>query len=1050
MIILCCSGVIPTAGEGTGSMVTSTGTPVSGYRAYTDWQSQFVAGLPRKQIVKVYAYAGETVYFGSSVWNSCMDVAGNTYGANPTGNDIVVYTPSGSLNGPNANHTWDVTQNGAGYIANPTQEKNGPKAAYTPMISVSEQDDTNDPNTTPANGYTPLSFVAGESGVYEFHFHSYNNVESGHVPTATKLSNESTAFGNQGYCSVAAWDVTVVKTNPDSSRVEAPGRTFANSLDLFVGGNQSGQSVINSSVYVLTDDGYIYKTNFNGLDPNGFIFFANNRGLVSTATNTSLYQSAQDSANSNSLATLEADGVTFQNPNLPNTELDKTYKIFYEQPADDLPASILPKTVYAPSPAKDIHFEGYKNAHGYVGQGGYFVFNITNATSATVKINLSSYKNASGVTVNGGIVSISNAVVQGENRFFWNGKDANGNVVPVGTYGNDPNSTVTATIETKSGEYHFPMLDAESNMNGIIIQLLNNKIYDSEGALTAVNEADRSTVYYNNAQVKKGASTKTGNDIAGLTNAESAATLLAARTTGVSSLTGACKFVSTGTATGGDAAAVDVWTYFKQPDASLIEQVPRFELEDPSSKGNINGFVFYDKDFGVANATSGTFSLKAGDFALSGLTVNLRSSTTGDVVATTTTDAYGNYSFLGAAYGTYTVDVIKPNSAYTLATTTEIYATGDNAGNLVARQMSVILGATSIDLKDVGFSYTPYAKSISVAKVWAVDNTIDTAQPTSVDVDIVANYTNGTEKTAVVDTVTLSAANNWHTTVSNLPNLYDSYTVTSYTVEEEQTNNYYVSTDTSTTASDILYTLTNTPNNMLYLIKKDAAGEPVAGATFNLYQTYNGSAVATTGSDNLIQADLTTDANGRITVHLDHAIGYYYFEETAAPTGYLLSEDPRTALKRVVHDSAQGYAIFEAQNEKAVHFTITQAITAASDADQTFLYEIKGPDDFTAYASLTVSAGATGASQDVVDLPPGTYTVRDMDSNWTYQIVEAATNATDGTATYSYNAGGLEMAVTDQTGDAYAYHFTSALQDINWRNDSDHVTNEMGTQQLLY
>ncbi|MGO2590942.1 MAG: fibrinogen-binding MSCRAMM adhesin Fss1, partial [Enterococcus faecalis] len=67
------------------------------------------------------------------------------------------------------------------------------------------------------------------------------------------------------------------------------------------------------------------------------------------------------------------------------------------------------------------------------------------------------------------------------------------------------------------------------------------------------------------------------------------------------------------------------------------------------------------------------------------------------------------------------------------------------------------------------------------------------------------------------------------------------------------------------------------------LIKKDQAGNPLAGAEFSVLDT--------TGQ--AVREHLVSDANGKVTV-TDLAPGKYQFVETKAPVGYLLNTEPST------------------------------------------------------------------------------------------------------------------------------------------------------------
>ncbi len=85
---------------------------------------------------------------------------------------------------------------------------------------------------------------------------------------------------------------------------------------------------LNSIVYVVTDDGFIYETDFSGINPWGFMFFANNRGIVSIETNYPKYMSyvgkgpKDQGYTADQLADLVNQDATFHNPTNPNTALD--------------------------------------------------------------------------------------------------------------------------------------------------------------------------------------------------------------------------------------------------------------------------------------------------------------------------------------------------------------------------------------------------------------------------------------------------------------------------------------------------------------------------------------------------------------------------------------------------------------------------------------------------------------------------------------------------------------------------------------------------------
>lgn len=76
----------------------------------------------------------------------------------------------------------------------------------------------------------------------------------------------------------------------------------------------------------------------------------------------------------------------------------------------------------------------------------------------------------------------------------------------------------------------------------------------------------------------------------------------------------------------------------------------------------------------------------------------------------------------------------------------------------------------------------------------------------------------------------------------------------------------------------------NTFNGAVQLTKTDEAGKPLAGAVYSLYKE---------GKEAPIQENLKTGENGTLRVDGLEG-GNYYFRETAAPAGYVMSTEPVT------------------------------------------------------------------------------------------------------------------------------------------------------------
>lgn len=170
--------------------------------------------------------------------------------------------------------------NAPGYIANCNQEAGG-------------------------EGYTPLSFEAPVTGTYAFRFLSLNGRDN---PEYTSCEEDFaqpvdfSCYDETGYIynhyrntlkqltgTVAAWDITVKTPNYTtdsegnqtmSGHTTQSGRVWTNMIFLNMGGNRGHDVALNSNVYVLTHDGFKYQVNFNGIDPFGFAFYSNKRGLL--------------------------------------------------------------------------------------------------------------------------------------------------------------------------------------------------------------------------------------------------------------------------------------------------------------------------------------------------------------------------------------------------------------------------------------------------------------------------------------------------------------------------------------------------------------------------------------------------------------------------------------------------------------------------------------------------------------------------------------------------------------------------------------------------
>jgi fimbrial isopeptide formation D2 family protein/uncharacterized repeat protein (TIGR01451 family) len=513
--------------EGSKELVSSGGD-----RPYTEWTNLKTADINRQTLLRVYVKAGETVNLGSSVPESAN---------NP--HDIVVRGP-GSFN-----FTCDVDNTtGFGFIDTLVKESNGPQGT------------ANTSGNTNPNGYKPCTFKATIEGIYEVEFRSPYLAPSGN-PTPVSITGTlyTTQTNQQG--GVAAWDITVRDANNTvgSSR---KGRVFTNYIAMNMGANARQLS---SQFYIQTKDGYRYRTDMNNVDPFGFIFFSNNRGFIDKTNNSTLYHSAK--APDNSLNPFYGN-VQVQRPDVPDTTTDTTHLVFFNLPDTDTLVFLgIPTVAPIPPTPTNFQFVGPNGTTGnqtYVGVGGNFVFDVPERGSYSIIIDT----NNDGIYDQSSDRLLQNIAVPGTNSAFWDGKDASGNnVSPLPN-----NNPYNAQIKFRAGEYHFPMLDAENNASGFIIEMLNAPgSFPLEKDQNESN-VDRFTVYYNDSNYTTANNTLVSLDGTGAPSPRNA-------TRGVNSAGGAHRFSSNY----GDFKGMDTWTFF--PSQAILSQM----VVTASNRANVQG-----------------------------------------------------------------------------------------------------------------------------------------------------------------------------------------------------------------------------------------------------------------------------------------------------------------------------------------------------------------------------------------------------------------------------------------------------------------------------
>jgi uncharacterized repeat protein (TIGR01451 family) len=430
-------GSLPALASGSANLWPN-GAP--GNRANTEWRTSSYGGglLTRRTLIKAFMNAGEVLMLGSSA------VGQGT-------SDILVYNP-GVVTGPiggeavpalgsfscNAQRTAGGAPPNQGMIRTRAQELAGPDTIPTGGI---------------AGGYVPCHYAAPSTGVYNIAFlgpNGFTNDVDAAVVADVALASPNDFSAAQG-SSVAAWDATVRASLTSTANIT--GRVFTYYLALFTGGN--GLPVF-PSVFPVTNDGYRYRVDLRGMDPNGWLVYGNQVGFLDSDGTTPLYHDAV-AANSGSpgqLTTIQG-GVSFARPSFP---------LFFEPPSvASLAALGIPTTPTAPV-MTSLTFNGNVGGNtSTVNSGGTFTFTSNVPGIYDIVISRDGINFDPTLATNRSLRGLRPA---GTQTVSWNGQDNVGTAFPVGTY------TVHAAFH--GGEYHFPMIDVENDtQGGPTITLLN-------------------------------------------------------------------------------------------------------------------------------------------------------------------------------------------------------------------------------------------------------------------------------------------------------------------------------------------------------------------------------------------------------------------------------------------------------------------------------------------------------------------------------------------------------------------------------------------------
>ncbi|MBE9210714.1 lamin tail domain-containing protein [Nostoc sp. LEGE 06077] len=619
--------------EGSRTLYPSGAT---GNRANIEWRNSTYGNLvKRRTLLRVYAQAGEYILMGSSavkVSNGNIRVFNPGAVTDPVGNETIPAAGSEAFS--------CVAQTGTntGKITSRTLELAGPRSAD---------------GTGNTSGYIPCVYQAPTTGVYTIVFSGPQGENSNNETVITGDIELTSAnnFNNQQFTSVAAWDVTV--RSSASSTTDINGRLFTYYFAFFTGDNGR---YLNFPVYPVTTDGYQYKIELRGTDPNGFILYGNQVGFYDSDGKTPLYHDVL--AKDNTLTPLEA-GTSLSRPQyatfLNPLDTQALSSIDRYRPDGNFDGTGIPLSPTVPT-VNSLNFLGTATGNtSSLGTGGTFSFdtNITGNYEIVISRDGSNFDPTNsqnrvlrGVMNTSGLQSVS-----------WNGKDNSGDNFPVG-------ANYQVRVKVHAGEYHFPLLDAENNFSGgPTITMLNS-----------TNPLGNTTVFYDD----RGYTTIGGKNVGVPNNVlcgiGQPSPAFSDPISGFNSSNNDRKFGQFGnngntnakcTGSFGDSKGLDLWTFYPSNRETTPLNIIDFGV-------TISGALYEDSDRGD-DFDTGEPTLPAG------INVKLLNASDNSVVTVTTTKADGTYSFTGVANGSYKIQVDTTNSniptGFSLGTSNDLAVT---------------------------------------------------------------------------------------------------------------------------------------------------------------------------------------------------------------------------------------------------------------------------------------------------------------------------------------------------------------------------------------
>lgn len=239
------------------------------------------------------------------------------------------------------------------------------------------------------------------------------------APSVT-LYSPSTDFGPKGHENPSGG------TAQSCSITSSVGRITNRTPDLADATScNSSKCRLYTTQYYVTADGYRYKQELKGTDPDAYVLYANTFGFLDSGE--PLYRNVRSRSGSDYLASLfgQSNGIALQAPEYPLFFSD----VMTAEGIDDtLTALGIPLQPPAPVVSNVSFTSAHGTSHTYVGMGGVISFDAVDVTIYQIVL---SWDGVDWDVNNPFNRVLTGSAVPGRNNVVWDGRGANGVPFPV-------------------------------------------------------------------------------------------------------------------------------------------------------------------------------------------------------------------------------------------------------------------------------------------------------------------------------------------------------------------------------------------------------------------------------------------------------------------------------------------------------------------------------------------------------------------------------------------------------------------------------------------